>query len=167
MSARTLACLLAWLAPPACADELLRVGLADGCQLQAQVRRDERPACWRLRCPGHAPRTLVCDASALHQLVQAIPSADQRWLAVLSVGEGHPWLELVDLPALRERGQWRQRCELNPWPGNVSGDAWYGARLGVYSDIDPRAGADTRIEAAGGAMRRWLLDPADCALAKR
>ena len=135
-----ISCLLA--SASAAAGSLLRTPLPGGCALEADVRRDARPACLRLRCAGRPAQTLACDATALHQIDQAIPSADGRWLALLTVGEGHPWLEIVDLPALRS-GEYRAACSINPFPGVLSLDAWLGGALRIGSDVDARL--ETRV----------------------
>lgn len=147
---------------PAMAGSVLRTPLPGGCTLEADVRRDERSACLRLRCAGQAAQTLACDVTALHQIDQIIPSADGRWLAVLSVGEGHPWLEIVDLPALR-RGEYRATCSVNPYPGVLSLDAWLGEALRIGSDVDLRLDADQRADSAGGEFI-WRLRADGCGL---
>lgn len=154
-----IACLLASVSASA---GWLRSPLPGGCILEADVRRDERPACLRLRCDRQPAQTLVCDATALHQIDQLIPSADGHWLAVLSVGEGHPWLEIVDLPALR-RGEYRAACSINPYPGVLSLDAWLGDALRIGSDVDLRLAPEQRADSAGGEYV-WLLRAERCAL---
>ena len=154
-----IACLLASMTASAA---VLRSPLPGGCTLEADVRRDERPACLRLRCDRQSMQTLVCDATALHQIDQVIPSADGHWLAVLSVGEGHPWLEIVDLPALR-RGEYRAPCSLNPYPGVLSLDAWLDDALRIGSDVDLRLAPEQRADSAGGEFI-WLLRADGCAL---
>ena len=62
-----IACLLASMTASAA---VLRSPLPGGCTLEADVRRDERPACLRLRCDRQSMQTLVCDATALHQIDQ-------------------------------------------------------------------------------------------------
>lgn len=155
-------CLLTSLAS---AGSLLRTPLPGGCTLEADVRRDAQPACLRLSCNRRSAQTLVCDATALHQIDQVIPSADGRWLAVLSVGEGHPWLEIVDLPALR-RGDYRAACSINPYPGVMSLDAWLGGALRIGSDVDLRLDPGRRAAGAGGADGEfiWLLRAEGCGL---
>lgn len=140
----------------------LRTPLPGGCTLETDVRRDERSACLRLRCDGQATQTLACDVTALHQIDQVIPSADGRWLGVLSVGEGHPWLEIVDLPALR-RGEYRAGCSINPYPGVLSLDAWLGGGLRIGSDVDLRLAPEQRADSAGGEFV-WLLRAEGCGL---
>ena len=154
-----IACLLASASASA---GLLRVPLPGGCMLEADVRRDAEPACLRLRCEGQSARTLACDATALHQIDQIIPSADGHWLAVLSVGEGHPWLEIVDLPALR-RGEYRATCSVNPYPGVLSLVAWLGEALRIGSDVDLRLDAEQRADSAGGEFI-WRLRADGCGL---
>lgn len=154
-----IACLLASVSASA---GWLRSPLPGGCNLEADVRRDERPACLRLRCDRQPAQTLVCDATALHQIDQVIPSADGHWLAVLSVGEGHPWLEIVDLPALR-RGEYRAACSINPYPGVLSLDAWLGDALRIGSDVDLRLAPEQRGDSPGGEYV-WLLRAEGCAL---
>jgi hypothetical protein len=112
----------------------------DSCTLQIDVRRDERPACWRLQCQSKAKtksvRKLGCGFSALHQITEVLVAPKADYLAVASVGEGHPIVEIVPLNALINKGKYVAKCELNPYPGTIAPSRWHGRVLLFQSDVD-------------------------------
>lgn len=146
-------------------DPTLRVDLSPRCALEVDIRNDERPACWRVDCVDAAPRTLGCDTTELHQVADLQVAPDQQWLAVISVGEGHPMLEVVALSDWLAGKPYRAQCTINPYPGTIHAERWDAGRLRVVSDVDLRI-EDSGLRADGiGDQRRYLLDPAGCALA--
>lgn len=96
---------------------VIDVPLPSGCTLAVDVVRDETPACWRLACPGKPVRELACDVTAMHQVVSVTLGEADTTLAVMSVGEGHPILELVPLAPLVDAGIYDAACTINPYPG--------------------------------------------------
>lgn len=86
---------------------------------------EDSPSTWYWQKAGET-RYLGEDLSALRQVVQVVVSAGATsgatsgatWLAVLSVGEGHPILEVVHLLALSQ-GNYQVFKELNPYPGSI------------------------------------------------
>lgn len=168
MRTRLTAVLLAAIAGPAAADAsdpVLRAELSPRCALEVDIRNDERPACWRVDCVDAAPRTLGCDATALHQVADVRVAPGQQWMAVISVGEGHPMLEVVALSDWIAGQPYRAQCTINPYPGTIHAERWDDGRLGLASDVDLRI-EDSGLRADGiGDERRYALDPASCALA--
>ena len=143
--------------------ELLRAPLPGYCELRVPVRTDERPACWRLACPRVRTKELGCDLTALHQIAELKISADAAWLAILSVGEGHPILETAAVAPWIAGQPFKVGCELNPYPGAVVPQAWKDGRLELMSDVDLLGPADARADSIG-VERRYRLDPRTCAL---
>lgn len=159
--------LYAALAGPAladAADPTLRAELSPRCALEVDVRKDEQSACWRIDCVDAVPRELACDTTALHQVVDVQIAPDQRWMAVTSVGEGHPMLELVALPEFLAGKPYRALCTVNPYPGTAYFEAWEAGKLRLGSDVDLTT-EDTEARATGiGDERHYLLNPANCRL---
>jgi hypothetical protein len=141
----------------------LQAALADSCVLEADARRDGTPACWRLRCAASPPRELACDVTALHQIVSIEASPDQRHLAVMTVGEGHPILEVVALQALITQGEYAVACTLNPYPGTIWVSGWQPGGLHIGSDVDLRLEAQEQ-RADSMFDRSYGLSPDDCVL---
>lgn len=104
----------------AAASREIRVPLDSGCVLSVDVVLDGDPACWRLACPGKAERELACDVTAMHQVSSVMLGEAGTTLAVVSVGEGHPILELVPLAPLVDAGVYSAACTINPFPGTFS-----------------------------------------------
>ena len=148
------------------ADPTIRAALSPRCALEVDVRRDEQSACWRVDCVDAAPRELACDTTALHQVVDVQIAPDQQWMAVTSVGEGHPMLELVALTEFLAGKPYRALCTVNPYPGTVYFDRWEAGKLRVVSDVDLTIeSVEARAEGIGDE-RHYLLDPADCGLGR-
>jgi hypothetical protein len=78
---------------------------------------EDSPSTWYQQKDGET-RYLGEDLSALRQVVEVHAAANGQWLAVLSVGEGHPILEVVDLPKLQQ-GTYQVFKEFNPYPGSI------------------------------------------------
>ncbi len=62
-------------------------------------------------------------------------SPDGKFLAVISVGEGHPILEVVNLPLLLQEKQYNVLYEIDPYPGVIEIRTWEGGWLHVGSDV--------------------------------
>lgn len=147
-------------------DPTIRAELSPRCALEVDVRKDEQSACWRVDCVDAAPRELACDTTALHQVVDVQIAPDQQWMAVTSVGEGHPMLELVALTEFLAGKPYRALCTVNPYPGTVYFDRWEAGKLRVVSDVDLTIeSVEARAEGIGDE-RHYLLDPADCGLGR-
>lgn len=138
---------------------------AGGCQLAVDIRRDEQPACWHWVCPGEKTRQLACDVTAMHQVVGVVRDPDQRWLAVTSVGEGHPVLEIVATASLLEDHRYEARCTVNPYPGTLGDVVWQHGVLRIETDVDLSiTGVHERVERMDSGTRRFDLDPGTCIL---
>jgi len=79
-----------------------------------------------------------------------LPSPDGRYLAVLSVGEGHPVLDILDLDRVVQgtHGD-RSLFFVDPYPGSIELLSWEGSRLKVASDRPLAAGLDASGRAPG------------------
>ena len=102
---------------------------------------------WHVRRPGATKDDLIgTNITSMGEVYELKPSPNGRYLAVLSVGEGHPELEVVDLPLLVRRGQFKVLRGIDPYPGGVGIDRWDGARLIVGCDmLLTRRGKDGRV----------------------
>lgn len=83
--------------------------------------------------------------AAFNQIVAMKASTDGRFLAVLSVGEGHPLLEVIDLRKLLSEQQYTVLHEIDPYPGVIAIQEWQGNDLHVNCDMlltrrDPKTG---------------------------
>lgn len=63
-------------------------------------------------------------------------SQDSRYAALLEVGEGHPWIEILDLQNLIDTGEAEIVANLNPYPGGIDILHWEAGKLWVETDID-------------------------------
>lgn len=96
---------------------------------------DENGAYWFiLKDMGHS-REIGHGLSCLLLVDQILPSPDHKYLAVVSVGEGHPLAEVIDLEKLRLQSKYVVLQEIDPYPGVVSLDRWEGSYLIVNSDM--------------------------------
>lgn len=73
--------------------------------------------------------------AAFLQVSQLLASPDKKYLGVLSVGEGHPIVEVIDLQELRTNGKYNVLHSLNPYPGIISMEKWEGKQLVLLSNI--------------------------------
>jgi hypothetical protein len=96
---------------------------------------DETGAHWFILKDMGRSREIGSNLSCLHQVDHILPSPDNRHLAVLSVGEGHPILEVIDLEKLRLQSKYVVLQEIDPYPGTVSIDGWDGSYLIVNSNV--------------------------------
>jgi hypothetical protein len=130
------------LVPPAAKasdEEAVRAPLVERvspkCQISVQNRSDFGGACWSLACDSKKTRKLGCELAAMSTVGVVSASPDRRWLAVISAGEGHPFLEIVDLGRLvRDRG-YRALLTINPYPGTINLVRWSSDALIVESDM--------------------------------
>lgn len=159
-------CLLASLTCSAAhadsSEPVLRTELSPRCALEVDIRRDERPACWRLDCVDAAPKELGCDLTAMHQVAEVTIAPDQQWMAVVSVGEGHPFVETVALPDFLAGKPYAALCTINPYPGTLGIDGWEPDSLRLLSDVDLMLTQGRDLDA--GLERHFRLNLRDCAL---
>lgn len=63
-------------------------------------------------------------------------SPDGKALAVLSVGEGHPVVEVIDLPLLLQEKKYRVLHKIDPYPGSIEIRSWEdNVRVQIGSDM--------------------------------
>jgi hypothetical protein len=91
--------------------------------------------CWFITCESDDPIDLGCGLTQMHEVTDLTPTSDHRWLAVISVGEGHPILEVVDLELLLASHRYHVVAEFNPYPGSIGIIRWTKGALLVNSDI--------------------------------
>lgn len=91
-----------------------------------------------------------------------LPSPDGRYLAVLSVGEGHPVLDILDIHRVvaGTHGD-RSLRFVDPYPGMIELVGWERGRLKVKSDRPLAGGLDASgrapgMETAASASDYWI-----------
>ncbi|PIE34069.1 hypothetical protein CSA56_09135 [candidate division KSB3 bacterium] len=62
-------------------------------------------------------------------------SPDGQYLAVISVGEGHSMLEVVELQQFIQQRTYQVVQQIDPYPGTISLEGWKGSQLHVRSDM--------------------------------
>lgn len=145
---------------------VLTAQVSPQCTLAVDVRRDAGAACWRLRCGSGKSRRLGCDLTAMHQITSLSVAPDYRHLAVMSVGEGHPILELVDLPVLLKHRRYVARCTVNPFPGMLDVIGWRHDGLLIDSDVPlTEENPEARAAAFSATSLRFWMSASDCRIA--
>jgi hypothetical protein len=135
------------------------------CSVQADIRRDASPACWSLQCASKRPVKLGCDLTEMHQIVALSVSPDHQWLAVMTVGEGHPILEIIDLPRFIKQHQYSSSCTINPFPGTLDISGWNKAGLIITSGVDlDSPDSPEKPRAVLDAERKFQVIPKGCAV---
>lgn len=170
-AAGTVAVLAMFIVAPRAAADLETV-VAEGCRIAvaASLEASDDPApfapsCWYAECAA-ARRELGCAMSALSAVAELVASPDGRWLAVVSVGEGHPILEIVEVaPLLAEPSEYRTNLALNPYPGGFGRIEWLDGALEVSSDMPldqlPRDGAVSPMSLLPAEeVKLFRIDPA-------
>jgi hypothetical protein len=94
----------------------------------------EEPA-WTLRTASGRARQIKTPKASLSHVAELRVSPSGRYAAVVSVGEGHPILDLFDLHAVLDDDAPEPLATVNPYPGMVSIREWTGDLLVVESDM--------------------------------
>ncbi len=115
----------------------LTVRTSDRCELGVdRIDQDGIPSsCWILSCRGRRTVKVGCDVTAFLAVADVSVSPDRKWLAVISVGEGHPMLEVVDLLRFTDAHVYEPLASINPYPGTVLLAGWEPQALRVESDV--------------------------------
>jgi hypothetical protein len=80
-------------------------------------------------------RKIGANLSALMEVSELLVSPQGNYLAVLSVGEGHPFLEIIDLKKLRQDNRCVVLHSIDPYPGSVWVKRWESTRLILGSTV--------------------------------
>ncbi len=99
------------------------------------IRTQEEADTFWFLLNAYGNKKLGTNLSSLIEVVHLLSSPDGKYLAVLSVGEGHPILEVVNLEKLRTEYVYQVLHEINPYPGVINIDHWEGSTLILESDI--------------------------------
>jgi hypothetical protein len=98
-------------------------------------------------------------------LDQVLLSPDEVYLAVVSVGEGHPILDICEMESIIsaiENGNHEvESFNINPYPGGISIVKWADDQhLLLYSDMDLNLPDSLRLgfDISDAPQRLWLLD---------
>ena len=116
-------------------------GPAGDCLCVESVEGEE--AVWSVCSRDGRSRSLVAPQTSLLRVAEIRVSPSGRYVAVVSVGEGHPILDLVDLYAVFGGRGPEPLASINPYPGTINVTGWDGERLVVESDSpldDPAEG---------------------------
>jgi hypothetical protein len=89
---------------------------------------------WNVYSPT-GPKKISCDLSSMIQVTDIKSSPNNKYLAILSVGEGHPILDIVDLQALLINQECKNITSVNPYPGIINIDRWKEDKLVVTSSV--------------------------------
>jgi len=81
-------------------------------------------------------RKLTNDSNAFYSVYDMKVSENHKYIALLMVGEGHPWIEIYDLQKLISEQKQELIADINPYPGNINMLKWYNNELFVESDIN-------------------------------
>jgi len=120
--------------------------LSDGITAVCAVNTLDKGAQWfLLKAQGSMNEFLGTIETAFYMVSSIKASPDDRYLAVLSVGEGHPLVEVIDLPQLLSQHQYTVLHTINPYPGVAYLKGWQGTELQIASDMlltrrDPATG---------------------------
>lgn len=102
------------------------------------------------------------DITEFREVWQVLESPDGRFLAVVSAGEGHPSLEVLDLPALIRNKKPIQLLLIDSYPGDVSIGKWQDGRLLISSDmLLTRRSKDGRASVEFMEAQTFSWNPAD------
>jgi len=113
----------------------LLVRVSESTKVLVWDRGYESGSCWFVAHGSDDVQELGCGLAGMHQVSAVVPSPDRRWLAVVSAGEGHPLLEVVDLQDLVASRTYRVVTEIEPYPGAVGIERWNETGLVVSSDM--------------------------------
>lgn len=125
------------------------------------VGTEQEGASWqRIRSGRNLP--LAVPPVTLHPVDLSI-SPDGRYLAVVSVGEGHPVLDVLDLArVLAGTHGDRSLLTIDPYPGSIELAGWRGGCLRVRSDRPLAEGLDASGRPPGcetdEAAKAFLVD---------
>ncbi len=97
------------------------------------INAEEGETEWFILAPS-GNKKMAASPSSLAYVSEIKPSPDHSFLAVISVGEGHPILDIIDLTKLLTENETRTIMTVNPYPGTISVERWSGNRLRVRSD---------------------------------
>jgi len=103
---------------------------------------EQRGQLWYRLTSGHRLiGTINPPQTSLDELYEIAISADNHWLAVSSVGEGHPILDVFDLTAVLADNDddiahpVAPTASINPYPGGIWINSWDGDKLIIQSDV--------------------------------
>lgn len=99
----------------------------------------------------HRGDTYLRKAPGLSALSGAGRSASGQYLFIITTGEGHPWLDVIDIGAIASagvKGHPDSITRVDPYPGWVSGK-WKGDELMVESDVNLLLEGEERESSSG------------------
>jgi hypothetical protein len=124
------------------------------CKLRVHRAAPSSDTCWFLACKAKKRVDLGCDLTEMSEVSEVSVSPDRRWLGVISVGEGHPILEIVDLAQWLSSHEYRALKSIDPYPGTINLAGWSGTALLVSSDMPL-----PQLPMANGNPETYMLSP--------
>lgn len=119
------------------------VRLSDGRNLC--VRTDEEGIShWSLHRTGDVEAQDLSPATAMARVAEFQISPSGVYIAVVSVGEGHPILDVFEVAAVLAGESAEPKFSINPYPGSVSIKDWSGDTLLVNCDMPLTLAEDRR-----------------------
>lgn len=103
------------------------------CVLQRLDNAENPSSIWLLQINQQASRSVIEPATAMWQIAEMQAQASGPYLAIVSVGEGHPILEVFLLADI-EHGQAQPIYEFNPYPGWLTVRGWEKEQLIIESN---------------------------------
>lgn len=106
-------------------------------------------------------KKLNCDLSSMIQVSEIKASPNGQYLAIISVGEGHPILDIVDLQALLINQECKTITTINPYPGTVNIEKWKNNELIITSStlLTHKIDEQYPIEFFTSNQETFLLNP--------
>jgi hypothetical protein len=95
----------------------------------------EKGAYWFVIKGAYGNREIGNNLSQLAEVHHLSLSPGGKYLAVLSVGEGHPVIEVIDMQKLRDKYEYTTLHVLDPYPGVMTIDRWEGSKLLIDSNV--------------------------------
>jgi hypothetical protein len=143
-----------WVAAQVVDDDPLTARVSKTCKLRVHRAAPSLGSCWFLACKGKKRVDLGCGLTAMSEVSEVSVSPDHRWLGVVSIGEGHPILEIVDLAKWLSSHEYRALKSINPFPGTINLAGWSGTALLVSSDMPL-----PQLPMANGDPETYMLSP--------
>jgi len=89
---------------------------------------------WFLIGAADGNQLLTPHPASMSQVVDFLISPSKQWLAILSVGEGHPIVDIVELTEFLHNHEPKTLISINPFPGTINLVKWQKNQLLVTSD---------------------------------
>lgn len=103
--------------------------------LVINLGNEEEPAWYSITPNGSDNKKLGYCQTCMHTISDVRVSPDKRYIAIVSVGEGHPHLHVINLPLLLSEKKYKVIDEIDPYPGSISIIRWNKKSLIIESQM--------------------------------